>query len=209
MRKQWLHLAVGGALAASAAVASAQAPDDRGWLLEASVLQVDSSLYRGARAGPNSSWVFTGADEDRGFTVKGSYAFTRHFALQAGYYDIGDHLATPTNTCTTVCTLELLLPQWVDIDGLSLAGVGTWHATEKVEVFGKLGVFRHDADRGAFFRDDRGTDSLHGAGVGVWLTPEWRLDVQYERVDFDFDSVGVGATYRFQAAPAQRRDNSK
>jgi opacity protein-like surface antigen len=203
MRTQRLSLAVGGALAVSAAVASAQAPDDRGWLLEASVLEVHAPGYREWPVGD----VFR--HEKRGLAVKGGYAFARHFALQAGYSDFGARQQLVSWRCPDgrACATVVLPPSRVrvDLETLSFAALGTWQATDKVDLFGRVGVVRANmrvessSASGALSasRNDRERGTLRGAGVGVWLAPRWRLDVQYERVDFDFESAGIGATYRF------------
>jgi opacity protein-like surface antigen len=197
MNASWLPLAVGGILTVSAGVASAQARDDRGWFLEASVLEVDSSGNAETSFLPVTSSVpFPFAGENPGFAIKGSYAFTRLFGLQAGYYDFGEHSAWQGCPFGMACATVVLPPVRVHMAGLSLAAVGTWHATERVELFGKLGILRGEVDFGRV-PDDRDSGMLRGAGVGVWLTERWRLDAQYERVDFDFESAGIGATYRF------------
>jgi hypothetical protein len=203
-----LHLAVVGVLVVAPPVASAQSPDDRGWFLEASVLEVDSSAYQERRVShPNffQQYVlqsaFSGADR-RGFAVKGSRAFTRHFALQAGYYELGE-LSAPWQCVGIGCPTPLVPvpPTAAELEAFSLAAVGTWPLSERVDLFGKLGTFRVDLDVAPSFplapQDDRGREVLRGAGVGVWLTPRWRLDMQYERADIAFESLGIGATYRF------------
>jgi hypothetical protein len=177
--------AIGAALAITAPAFAADAPTDRGWFLEANVLDVESSSG-------DSPFTFDG--EEAGAAVTSGYAFTRNFALQASYHDFGEHSATdcPAAVCTAVPHGDL-----ADIRGLSIAALGTWRVAPAVEAFGKIGVLATDADfeRAGFDDTDRG--ALVGAGVGVWVTPRWRVNLQIERADFDFESAGLGATYRF------------
>ncbi len=179
------RVAIGGALAVAAPILAADQPSDRGWFVEASALTVESS-------GRESGYVYDG--EEPGRTIGGGYAFNRHLALQATYHRFGEHFATdcPGPVCTAVPHEDL-----VDLEGLSLAVVGTWQVTPKIDLFGKLGVLGWDADFQAAGFDDSGNDGIVGIGAGFALTPRWRLNLQLERVDFDLESAGLGATYRF------------
>jgi hypothetical protein len=185
MSRKWLHCVLGAGLGISAPAWSADSPAEQGWFLEANVLQVQSS-------GGKAPFTFDG--EEQGLALSGGYAFTKHFAVQAGYYDVGEHAATdcPAPVCTAVPHGDL-----ADIQGVSVAAIGSWRIGEAVEVYGKLGVLGWETDftRAGFKDTDRG--ALVGAGVGIWATPRWRINVQYERADFDLESAGIGMTYRF------------
>jgi hypothetical protein len=166
---------------------SADAPQQRGWSLDAQVLEVESS---------QGELPLRFADEQTGVSIGGSYSFTKHFALQAGYYDLDRHFVTdcPAPICTAVPHEDV-----ADIRGVSLAAVGTWRIAPAIEIFGKLGVLASESDlqRLGLQETDRG--ALVGAGVGIWATERWRINVQVERTDADLEleSAGVGMTYRF------------
>jgi hypothetical protein len=178
------HGIVGFGLAVAAPAWSADAPE-QGWFLDASVLSVRSS---------HGEAPFTFDGDETGAALTGGYAFTKHFALQGGYYDFGEHAATdcPAPICIAVPHGDV-----ADLTGMSLAAVGTWQVAPIVEVFGRVGMLDWNADftRSGFEQDDRGW--LAGAGVGIFATPRWRINVQYERAEFDLETAGVGMTYRF------------
>lgn len=185
MTNRSMRFAFGSALVIAAPVLAADAPEERGWYVEANVATVASS-------GSQSPFVFD--DDESGWSLAGGYAFNRHFALQAGYHDFGTHFATdcPAPICTAVPHEDR-----VAIEGLSIVAIGTWPVTANVELFGKLGVLGWDADFELAGGDDQDRDALVGAGVGLRLSPRWRLNVQYERVDFDLESASLGASIRF------------
>ncbi len=179
----------GMALAGFASAIAAAEPRDRGWSIEANVLEAESS-------GEHALYLFDSREPGR--SVRGSYAFSRHFALQAGYYDLGEHVALGCRVLVCPAVFPPVQPdQPVDIAGVSLAAVGTWPVTDRLELFGKLGVLGWDADFQTSGVEESDRGALASVGVGIWVSPKWRLDVQYEHVDFDLESAGIGATYRF------------
>lgn len=177
-------LALGLAVPASAA----DAPAEKGWFVEARVIEAES-------AGGAELFLFD--DERSGATVAGGYTFTRHLSLEAAYHDLREHDALE-NFCDDV---QSCLPTFtpIDIRALSVAAIGTWRVAPSVEVFGKLGVLGSRADYELAEADDTDSGALAGAGVGIYVTPRWRLNVLYERVDhsLELDSAGVGITYKF------------
>lgn len=168
----------------STALADSTAP--RGWFLEANAIDVESS-------GEQNAFVFDG--DESGAYLAGGYAFSRVFALQGGYYRFGDHAASDCPS-TLVCT-AVLHDDVVDLEGVSLAAIGSWRVTDTLELYGKLGVLAWDADFTVTGGDKSGRDAIAGVGVGIWVSPQWRLNLLYERVDFDLESAGLGMTFRF------------
>lgn len=185
MRTRLLHAAVGIGIAVAVPAWSADTPAERGWFLDANVLKARSSEGKAP---------FTFDGDQTAMSLTGGYAFSKHFALQGGYHRFGEHAATdcPAPICTAVPHDDI-----ADIRGVSVAAVGLWRVAPAVEVFGKVGVldWRADFERAGFEQDDSGV--LVGAGVGFLVTPNWRVNVQYERADFDLESAGLGVTYRF------------
>ncbi len=181
------RIAYGIGIALAVPAWSADAPQQRGWSLEAQVLEAESS---------EGELPLRFADEQTGVSIAGNYAFTKHLALQGGYYDLDRHFVTdcPAPICTAVPHEDS-----ADIRGVSLAAVGTWRIAPAVEVFGKLGVLAADSDFQRAERSETDRGSLVGVGVGIWATERWRINVQVERANLDFDlkSAGVGMTYRF------------
>lgn len=185
MGKQFSRLVIGAGLALAAPAWSQDEPAERGWSLEANVLAVESS---------EGNLPLRFDDEEGGAAVAGTYSFSKHFALQGTYYDLGDHFVTdcPAPICTAVPHED-----FAAIRGLSLAAVGSWRVTPAIEIFGKLGVLGTKTDFAFNGYDETDRGALVGAGVGIWATPHWRINVQVERADFDLKSAGVGLSYRF------------
>jgi hypothetical protein len=187
MRKGISSLIVGVASTLAVPAWSADSPTERGWFVEAGVLETES-------AGGEAPFTFAG--EDTGFTLGGGYTFTKHLGLQAVYYDAGRHAATdcPAPLCTAIP--HDLTP---DVRALSVAALGTWRVAPALEIFGKVGVLGSKAELDAPAADESDSGALVGAGLGIWATPRFRINLQYERSDHDLEleSAGVGVTYRF------------
>lgn len=187
MRKGITSMVIGAALVLAVPAWAADAPTERGWFVEASVLETDSA------GGPRP---FTFDGEDTGFTLGGGYRFTKHFGLQATYYDLGRHYATdcPAPICTAVPH-----DYSSDVSALSVAALGSWRVAPALEVFAKIGVLGSDAELNLAGVDESDSGALFGAGLGIWATPRFRINVQYERTDHDLEleSAGIGVTYRF------------
>jgi hypothetical protein len=180
-------VAVGAALILAVPAWPADAPAERGWFVEASVLETES-------AGGAAPFTFDG--EDTGVALGGGYRFTKHLGVHATYYDFGRHAATdcPAPICTAV-------PHDFssDVRALSVAALGTWRVAPALEVFAKIGVLGSDTELDLAGVDESDSGALFGAGVGIWATPRFRINVQYERADHDLEleSAGLGVTYRF------------
>lgn len=170
-----------------ALAAPALADSETGWFLE-------SNAYKADVSGEVSG--FTLDDDDGAWALGGGYRFNRYFSVQAAWHDLGSHYATdcpPPVLCLVANTDR------VSLDGVSASVTGAWPVGEQFEVFGKLGAMRWDADFQRFpARDTDATDLLYGAGVGWWITPNWRLAAQYEKVeDLDLEVYGLGLIANF------------
>ena len=157
-----------------------------GWFVEADVRQVDASgIVSGIAVD----------DDGTGASIGLGYAFNRHFALLGSYHDMGSFAASdcpPPLLCVTINYGE------VDVSGFSLVGTASLPLSETFELFGTAGVLDWDADFSAFpIGDDSRTDVLYGAGAAWWPAPEWRFSLNFERVDFDLDSIRLGVRYQF------------
>ena len=162
------------------------AETDRGWSVEADVLDVESM-------GTVSGFTFQG--EESGLSLGLGYAFNRHLAVEANYHQWGEHFATD---CPVPLNCIVQNADGIDVSGLSVLVVGVWPITGKLEVYGKLGAMGWDADFKQFPSDDTGRDAVYGIGIGAWLSPSWRLKLGYEKVDdLDLRYAGLGLTYRF------------
>lgn len=161
----------------------------------------DSGFYLGAGIGSatidvNSDVqlpIFPGFDEnDTGYKVFGGYTWQLpvfSLGIEGGYTDFGKPSATIAGQ-----------PLSIEGSGLNLwgvAGVGLG----PVDVYGKAGVLRWDADAnfdGSISTDD-GNDPGYGLGLRFNLGPV-QLRGEYEVFDvdgFDVSLFSVGAAYRF------------
>lgn len=164
----------------------AEPDDDRGWFIEAGLLDVDASR-------DVSGFIVDGAET--GWSFGAGYAFNAKLALQASYHDLGEgHFAT---SCPPpdICPIQNF--DRVDLDGVSFSALGRWPITPRIDVYGKVGIMSWDSDFQSFALDESGEDLLYGLGLGVNLTPAWQLNLKYEAFGFDVDTAGIGISRRF------------
>lgn len=187
-------LIVAGALLAAAPVA---AGDSRwyvaGKLGEASVA---------AEFGPEIQGWFVDA-EDTTAAVEVGYEVHRNLAVQAGYCDLGTYTGQP-RPCPpgVICPASLVPfhPREVDFKGFSLVAVPQVSLTERVAVYGKLGMLDWDSDVAWFGGpqepDPSERDLLAGIGVRYVLPKGLGVLLEYEDADLA-SGVSVGASWRF------------
>jgi OOP family OmpA-OmpF porin len=212
-------------LAALAAIASPYAmADDTGWYAGANVGQsrakIDDARITGALLGGGSTATsITDDNRDSGYKLFGGYQFNRNFALEGGYFNLGnfgfDATTVPAGT----------LNGRIKVQGLNLDLVGILPLTEKFSVFGRAGLNYAEAKdtfsgTGAVnvIRPNpskRDTNAKYGLGLQYDFseTLAMRLEAERYRVNDavgnkgDIDLVSVGLVYRFGGetpAPAPR-----
>ena len=131
-------------------------------------------FYAGGSVGTND-------DEELAVRALGGYQIDRSFAAEIGYHRLGE---IPGDT--TARALEVV--------GLGFIPVGP------VSLYGKLGLFRGDANRGS------NVDLTYGAGVQYDLARNISLRGEWQRYDglktggrdLDVDVMSLGAIFRFQ-----------
>lgn len=147
-------------------------------------------------AGPVTTSI-SSDDKDWGFKLFGGYQFHRNFAVEAGYFDLGDFSFTATTAPPGTQTGE------IKVKGGNLDLVGSLPITERFSAFGRVG---------AIYAKTR--DSFTGTGAVVVVNPnpsdrEWSykygLGLQY---DFT-ERLGVRAeAERYRVSDAVRgKDN--
>ncbi|OIN91049.1 MAG: flagellar motor protein MotB [Comamonadaceae bacterium CG1_02_60_18] len=161
-------------------------------------------LSNGLIAGPISP-----VNRDLGYKVFGGYQFNKNFALEGGYFNLGQFgFSTTTRPAGT-------LAGDIRLKGLNLDAVGTLPITEKFSVFGRLGVTNTQANdsfagTGAVSvlnpnPSSRDTNLKVGLGLQYALTDALSLRAEIERYRIDdavgnkgdVDLVSVGLIYRF------------
>ena len=141
----------------------------------------------------------------------GGYQFGRHFALEAGYFDLGKF-------GFTAATLPPgSLSGQAEFKGVNLDAVGSLPLTAKFSVFGRAGVHYTETrtdflGTGAVLvsgpsRNEKAANYKVGVGLEYALTPQFGLRADLERYRVkdavgntgDIDLASIGAVYRFKS----------
>lgn len=148
-------------------------------------------------------------DRDRGYKLFGGYQYNKNFAVEAGYFDLGqfgfDANTVPTGTLSGNIRLR----------GLNLDAVGILPITENFSAFGRIGV-TYARTNGAFAGtgtvnvldpnpNARDTNLKVGLGVQYAMTDALSLRAEIERYRIndavgnkgDVDLASIGLVYRF------------
>jgi len=181
MSRTTLGLAVLAALTSQFAVA-----DDSGWYAGANVGQsrvnIDNALITSRLAGTGlAATTITNNNRDTGYKLFGGYKINKNFALEAGYFKLGQfgYVATTVPVGTLSGNIKL--------QGVNLDAVGILPITEQFSVFGRLGVNYAEA------RDN--FTSTGAVPVPVNPNPRWN-EINYK--------FGAGLQYDFTKALGMR-----
>jgi OmpA-OmpF porin, OOP family len=153
-------------------------------------------------------------DRDIGFKLFGGYQFNRNFALEGGYFDLGDH-----SFMTTSFPAGSLV-SGIQVKGVNLDAVGILPLTDRFSMLGRAGVTYHRTTAtflgsGAVAVTNptpKDSDFGYKFGVGLQfdLNPRFALRAEAERyrVSYavggkgDIDLFSLGLVWRFaKAAP--------
>lgn len=121
-------------------------------------------------------------DRDTGYKLFGGYQFNRYFALESGYFDLGQFGFTATTTPAGTFSGDMKLK------GLSLDAVGILPLTEKFSALGRAGVNYADTQ-----------DSFRGTGSVIVSNP----DSDKRAANY---KVGLGLQYAFTQALGMRAE---
>ncbi len=181
-------LALAGGLIAAGSAAGADF-GQRGFYGLAGVAHTDASVRLGNNrlSGSDQSW-----------TLGAGYAVTDYVAVELTWQDLG-RFDAETGCPPELFCIAVPLKTKADATALGLAVAGRYPLGEKLAVTGTLGLSRWDIDydgiASAF--NDKDTDWAYGVGLAWSPTPKLSVDGRFTRLDLDFDSVGIGAAYRF------------
>lgn len=170
-----------GVLAVATLAAAPLAASAQGWYAGVGVGQAD--------------WDLIG-EEDTSLKVFGGYSFNPNFAVEFGYLDLGEAEISGGGASASVTA-----------DGFTFAGVGMFPVSNNVNILGKLGFFRWDAEAEVTLpgpvtmrADDSGTDVFYGFGVQFDVNKSVAVRAEYEIYDIDgedVDNIGLSAVFRF------------
>jgi len=202
------------------ASAPAMAKDDSGWYiggnLGLSKAEIDDGRIRDAlEAAGASSVSIDDEDDDIGFKLFGGYQFNKHWALEGGYFNLGEFGFKATTVPAGTLTGE------TEMSGLSIDPVFIWPLTKKFSLLGRVGLIYAKADTSyvatgsvvAPANDDK-TAASYKFGVGAQYDFTRRLGLRAEAESFRIDdAVGnkgdvnlfsLGLVYRFFGERARR-----
>lgn len=211
-------------LMALAVIASptAIADETAGWYAGANVgksqAKIDDERIRSGLIGRGfTSATISDDDSSTGYKVFGGYQFNRNFAVEGGYFDLGNFGYTATTVPAGTLTGD------AKIRGLNLDLVGILPVTDKFSAFGRVGVTH--AETKDTFRgtgavlvtnpnpSKRDTNFKFGVGMQYALTTNLAVRAEVERYRIndavgnkgDIDMASIGLVYRFGGrTPAPR-----
>ncbi|OIQ77242.1 outer membrane protein A precursor [mine drainage metagenome] len=190
--------------------------NDNGWYGGANIGQSqatidDARITRGLLSNGLSAGPISDINRDLGYKVFGGYQFNKNFAVEGGYFDLGQF-----GFNTSTAPLGTLSGN-IRLKGVNLDAVGTLPITDRFAVFGRLGVTNtqaNDAFAGTGAVNvlnpnpsSRDTNLKVGLGLQYALTDALtpRTEIERYRIDDavgnkgDVDLVSVGLVYRFGA----------
>ena len=217
--KSFRKLSFGAALLVSVPFAVASIPpamgdDDSGWYVGANAGQsrakIDDTRIRDdlLTAGFTTTAL---KDDDKHFGYKlfGGYQFTKYFALEGGYFDLGRFGFTANTAPSGGLTGE------AKFKGGDIDAVGILPFTDKFAAFGRIGYAYTDVkDRFVGYgpvgvanpqRSQNSSNYKYGFGLQYAVTPTWGVRAEGERYRVadavgnkgDIDMYSVGLLYRF------------
>ena len=203
-------------LALAISAGSLAMADDAGWYVGANVgasrATIDDARISSDLLG-SGRYAASIEDDNRsnGYKLYGGYRLNKNFAVEGGYFDLGDFGFKATTVPAGTLNGN------IKIRGLNLDLVGTLPITEKFSVFGRIGANYAQA-RDSFTGmvnsnpSERGTNLKVGLGVEYAFNDAWAMRGELERYRIndavgnkgDIDLASVGLVYRFGAkAPAR------
>lgn len=216
MKSNKTSIMLGVAALAAFASTPAAAQDLHGWYVGGSIgrsaATIDDAGITSGLAGQGlATSSISERDRDTGYKVFGGYQFHRNFAVEAGFFNLGDF----GYTATTVPAGSLSGD--VRIKGLNLDLVGILPVSEKLSLLGRVGVISARS-RGNFSAtgaasvpyasastSERSTGAKIGVGLNYDFTDALALRVEAERYRVKdsvrnkghVDLLSVGLVYRF------------
>lgn len=199
--------------------------DDSGWYVGGNVGQTrakidDARIAARMLVAPTTAVSIADNNRDTGYKLFGGYRYNKSFAVEGGYFDLGQFGFTATTVPAGTLTGNIRLK------GLNLDAVGTLPITEKFSAFGRVGLNYAQArdsftSTGAVAVPTNPNPSKSelnykfGAGLQYDFTESlgMRFEVERYRVNDavgnkgDIDMYSLGLVYRFDAekpAPAPR-----
>ncbi len=202
------NVAAGIVIVAVSAVSgnSVAAETRKGWYVGADIGHAKLSL-------DNQNTIGETDLSDTAVSVRGGHAFSRHFAVEATYSDLGNYRYTLDN-CLDVCVPESESTEFRhSVTRLDLSLVGRIPLGERLEAYARAGVASTTLETearnllGASRSERSDVSGVYGVGLRARLSGPWSLRLQWDRgsysdrIDLDVDSFWLGAEYQFGRRP--------
>jgi OOP family OmpA-OmpF porin len=163
-------------------------------------LAAESGWYGGLSIGQSKGWIshdriatqvgvpvtgisFDDEDTDVGYKLLGGYKFNKHFAVEGGYFNLGQFGFTASYAPASSFTGSMKL------QGVNLDALGILPLTEKFSAFGRLGLIYAEAK-----------DTFTGTGAGASVAAS---DPNPKKSEANY-KYGVGLQYDFTRALSMR-----
>jgi len=198
--------------------------DDSGWYVGGNIGQSrakidDARITSQLLVAPTTTVSIIDDNRDTGYKLFGGYRYNKNFAVEGGYFELGQFGFTATTTLPPGT-----LTGNIKLKGLNLDAVGTLPLTEKFSAFGRLGLNYAQA-RDSFTGigvtvnnpnpSKNDTNYKFGAGLQYDFTPSLGMRIEAERYRIndavgnrgDVDMYSLGLIYRFgveKPAPAPK-----
>ena len=148
-------------------------------------------------------------DRDRGYKLFGGYQLNRNFAIEGGYFDLGNYDYRLTTTPAGTFNGDLR------VRGLNLDLVGIIPVSERFSVFGRVGA-AHARSKSSFSRtgafpltttsrNEKDTNVKYGVGLQYAFSDALSVRAEYERYRINdpvrnrghIDMASLGLVYYF------------
>lgn len=175
----------------------AQAPQDVGFYLGGSLGYSALDFDTGGLAAAGMT-TLTSDDNDWGWKLFAGYQFHRNWAVEGGYYDLGNYNASGVVTGTaTPANVSLKVKGW------GLMAVGILPLQQNFSLFAKLGGFWSDssasATAGPFSAavGDSNSDWLGGVGMSYNISRNLAVRAEAELIGSDVQFYSIGLQFKF------------
>jgi OOP family OmpA-OmpF porin len=157
-------------------------------------------------------------DTDTSFGFFAGYRFNTHFAIEAGYMELGN-IAYRNNARGNINGVPTDARLNVDIEtsGMTAAALGVWPLSYRWEVYGRLGALFSSNEFRAFYDDveqrprrdayrESDVDLLAGIGTSFTVLEIYDLRLEYQRIfdagdkttgEADVDMITLGISVVF------------
>lgn len=151
-----------------------------------------------------SSFTSTMDDSFTAYGFFGGYRFTKHFAVEGGYLNVGTfkYRARAMGAISNVPSTAVVNYDG-ETTGMNVAAIGVWPMSYRWEIYGRAGALFSTNTASVYYADIQGpartqfsesdVDVLAGVGTSFTVLEIYDLRLEYQRVfDAGDESIGEG-----------------